>query len=878
MNLYQDTLLKLLQKMPENEFTKTVLLPLFKALGFFQVEFHGGPSELGKDLICWRRDELKEIELTVAQVKRYKPSRAASDSRSFSEIVTQICQCIESRVPYTDGNTYLPSTVYFVTPYDIDTHTLSTRFGKVAALKQSRVKILDGPKLALLLEERVPEVFSQLLGGSHKIGKAITPHLSNHILMSALGFQARRHIKDFYTDIDIAVGYVRAKYLLSATFTPSTRQIHLVAEEWRELNLVLDTIKALFGVRVVTDSSEQIEGDIASARQRWNKWKEQQRKLNNSAQELSFQLEEFRAKIIADASKASATSQKEASLKVLEMIEQTLQSIDDSPNAKGLLGKSAEAVGPETRKQIDVYRSLRVRHIGATKKATAHQSLQPSLKVVVNVHGSELINQLLDARHYIRDEAARLSKRMPTSKELKSFLEYCHKMFLGVSSILENLTIRDVIGFQPSDELAEYTRLSLPVNVVFDTGLNVCVLGEAGAGKTTALQMYAYKHYESAELSKLVIFAPLAAVVRLVAAKENKAKGKFAHRLDEALVAFLQSLGASYTIEEFRESASRGGILLLDSVDEAYATAPWIIDELVTLSAMYPQLQLIASSRVSGEYVNQIPFVGVRLMPFTDEQQETFISNWFGADSDGHIKTVSNHLKRHPEVAQVVRNPLLATAMCALQEHNVPLPTSEIRLYQEWLSLLIGVYDAHKSINRIQSPRHHLELLAQKLAFYLQLQGRREDSRLDLERVAAQVFDNVMDASDANKVLSELMHPCNILVPMAWGDRWGFGHLRYQEYLAASELCHNRSLRISRFIESPWWKGVLMLFAQMHDSIDWIVDEIADIAITKSAEENLLAMLEAGPKRGREDLIDFIKEKRGLDDRIEEHLGILHKD
>src|SRR5262245_45981445 len=116
--------------MLERDFTARILVPLFKALGYTTVDFHGGPDEQGKDLICWRVDELDEVELAVVQVKRYKPSRRARDGQSFSEIVTQLSQCIETAVPNANGHVYQPTTVYLVTPYAIDTRTLSSRFEK----------------------------------------------------------------------------------------------------------------------------------------------------------------------------------------------------------------------------------------------------------------------------------------------------------------------------------------------------------------------------------------------------------------------------------------------------------------------------------------------------------------------------------------------------------------------------------------------------------------------------------------------------------------------------------------------------------------------------------------------------------------------------
>jgi hypothetical protein len=560
------------------------------------------------------------------QVKRYKPSKVAADKHSFSEIVTQICQCIETPVPYTDGNTYLPSLVYFVTPYAVDTHTLNTRFSKVAALKQSRVKLLDGPKLASLLEERVPDVFSRLLGGVHQIGKVIGPHLSNSILMSALGFQTDRHIKDFYTDIDIAVGYIQAKYLLASQFTPITKRFEADAERWEQLTRVLDIISELLGVSVVKQSRQHIEGRIRSAQQQWERWKDRQRTLNNAAEDLSYRLAEYKAKCL-DKLKHTVRQSAENTKAVVEHIARIFERIDGAGDSVVSCDDTTICISNDLNKQIARYRGMRLSYAAAARKATSHQAKQPSLEVSISASGHELAKQLLAVRKRIQSEATRLSERTPTSKELKTFLEYCQRMFLQTAFIFSDDIISAAVGFHASDDLPEYTRLSMPVNVVFDTGLNVCVLGEAGAGKTTALQMYAHRHYESAELARLVIFAPLVAVVRALENKSGQTKSIGDKRLDVGLVEFLRSLGTAYSLEDFQSSASKGGVLLLDSIDEAYTAAPWIIKSLVELSHAYPKLQLITSSRVSGEYVREIPFVSVRLMPFTDSQQKQFISS-----------------------------------------------------------------------------------------------------------------------------------------------------------------------------------------------------------------------------------------------------------
>ncbi len=267
MSKKQDALVKQLQKIKENVLSQAVLVRLFRTFGYDEVDFHGGPDEQGKDLICWRRDELDDVELGVVQVKRYKPTRKASDTASFSEVVTQLSQCVETEVPYTDGQSYLPSAVYFVTPYEIDTRTLNSRFAKVAALRQFRVKIIDGAKLARLLRERVPSVAADLLGVSDQISQAIAPQLSNQVLMSALGFQATRHIKEFYTDIDIAVGHVHARYFLSSQFHPKSRTFDLREHEWESLKSALDIITSVFSVDLIAESSNELDVQLAQKKQ-----------------------------------------------------------------------------------------------------------------------------------------------------------------------------------------------------------------------------------------------------------------------------------------------------------------------------------------------------------------------------------------------------------------------------------------------------------------------------------------------------------------------------------------------------------------------------------------------------------------------------------
>ena len=117
------------------------------------------------------------MQLAGAQVKRYKPSRKAADKRSFGEIVTRLSTATETKVPSIDGVQYLPQTVYFITPFQIDTRTLQSRFDGYVALRPRGVKIIDGVKLVSLVLERAPSIASELCGRAFELRVAVESRL-----------------------------------------------------------------------------------------------------------------------------------------------------------------------------------------------------------------------------------------------------------------------------------------------------------------------------------------------------------------------------------------------------------------------------------------------------------------------------------------------------------------------------------------------------------------------------------------------------------------------------------------------------------------------------------------------------------------------------
>ncbi len=76
------------------------------------------------------------------------------------------------------------------------------------------------------------------------------------------------------------------------------------------------------------------------------------------------------------------------------------------------------------------------------------------------------------------------------------------------------------------------------------------------------------------------------------------------------------------------------------------------------------------------------------------------------------------------------------------------------------------------------------------------------------------------------QAVEELIDPCNILIPMTINGEYGFGHLRFQEYLAATELVSNRGIDVNPLMKQSWWRDTLVLFSQLTDNIEFIINSL----------------------------------------------------
>jgi hypothetical protein len=859
-------LAKKFQILSEYDVTTRIIVPLFSSLGFERVEYFGGASEEGKDIICWGHDELGGIELTVAQVKHYKPVYSASEKKSFETIVNQLANALSKKLQYIDKSTHYPSRVYLISTFEVDTKVLEKRFQQAASLRDQQIKILDGLKLTSLLLQKRSDIAIDLLGPQVKIASEIRPTLNNDALFSAIGFQGKKDIKTIYTDIDFSLGKPTTFLFFNTTFKALKKTVHLKKPEWLSLKSDLEIISTEFPLDFLEKNISLIESDFQQREINHNIWEIQINKLYKKEKSNSIIADELkieRNKIVDDLHfSIPELSKLERKLKKIQIEiskkkddpELTQQQITLTNEIFKYL-KPSKHIEDKLEKQNDLLLSIR-------DQIKQFKNSEPSLDFNVHIDGFILEKSILQKRAWIERKVDSINKSTTSVSTLKEFIEQCKKT-IDIASILFKVPylFQCLISEETSviRKNLETTRLKLPIEQFFDTGLNLTVLGDAGAGKSTSLQFYALNKLNVE--NKLFIFAPLGRVIQnWLSMDPNIAAGGIIPDLEKGIVKYLTHLRISITLQEFSfQLETKGGVLLLDGIDEAIKTAPWLLSSIRILAEKYNHVQFIVSSRMSGAYLEEIPFFAVTLLPFTDQQRDEFIEKWFDSGQIQYVDQIKKHLSKNKTIGEIVRNPLLTTILCVLAENNIVLPNSEIKLYEERIRLLVGHYDLAKNIRRVCSSLQCLEDLARKLAHYLHTQNKREEDRTVLHEISRRLMHDVLDKQQAVIALDELIDPCNILVPMTVDGKFGFGHLRFQEHLAAKELFTNRAIDLLSLMRQPWWRGVLILFAQMNDELFWLVDLIIRKVKILRVEETLNLMIKTRPKTEQYKLQKMVK-------------------
>ncbi|MES9901762.1 MAG: NACHT domain-containing protein [Sedimenticola sp.] len=810
-----------IQKMSEAELTLYILLPLFKVIGYEKVDYHGGPYEGGKDIVLCRNDELDMTEFAAVQVKKWKLTAKADDTKSFQGVLNQLQVASEEPIPHTDGQKYIPSTVYFVTPFELDTRSLQTRFVKYQELRSRRVKIIDGSKLVSLIQKKLPELYAKILGTQIAMQSVVLGKLNNSTLLCALDYRAEKNISTYYSDLDITFGNITSNAFLNIPIMVTYQERQIGISEWKTFRKICIKARNLYDLDII-DVPYQIIDD---------------------------QFEKIKS--IPDEEKVSEKLRFQEGQRQVD--EEQSNSFSSSSIEKG--NRNSLKNGNLTKNVSNKF---------DTKKSKINEEVLIKFKV------SLISDFFQEKKYWLINQMNLLNSSGAVIENYREILIQCHQLFEFLDLIINSETLSDIYIFDRSEfrsALNEPTiRISTPITDLFDTGLNLAILGDAGAGKTTCLQIQALNALRRTNDNKVVLFLPLAQV--LATHNQHKQGPNIVTKddLNNAIISFFRSEGTNISLPEFQQLLEENkSLLLFDGIDEVITTSPFILNAIYDLGEDYSRAQVVISTRTGGEYVEKIKYLGLSLLPFSSEQRDSFISGWFEKAKEGenYSNSIFEHLESNKDLQEIIRKPLLATIMCVLAENNIPLPKNEIRLYKERINLLTGHYDIHKKATRTKSTQNLLENVARKLAFRLHEQQARYESIDKLIDMAVEML-VPMDSSRELVItaVQELVYPCNILVKMNHEGRLGFGLLRYQEYLAATELQSNRGISYTKHLSLTWWRGAMIIFSRLNNHVEFIFDDAIKEGNIMAVKDTLYAILEANTQ------IDEVKYKTQIEKAI----------
>lgn len=839
-------------EMPENDFSSQVLVPFLSSMGYGKVEFFGGTDEEGKDVIGWKRDETgRRPWLGVMQVKKFKLSRRAADTRSFSEVINQLCMCVEKALPNADGGSYLPNVVYLVTPYNIDTKVLGSRIERVAQLK-GRISILEGIELCELLIEKIPDVIDRLFGLHLDITRALARTLNNRQLLSALRVDSDRHVSTFYIDLNLQIGgSVNSDFFLVKP-RGAERVYELTASEWQhfvECNRMCNSLRT----SIIVSSEEAVIQERERRQVALAEW--------TTAESLARSRMQAVRVSIAEAERNLAEKLEFLRDERHRAIQQELNALplppsgETDPNKEKRLQLSQQIQALEApAKPLEQRRQDLREQLGAMQ--TEHDRImeaRPLETYRVEATGKPLAKAIIAERRMLTKQIDQYNVTTPSPDELRTFVQRCSQLSLRLRDLLGYRFTRELLGLakEPCEVPNQQVdgRLCVPLDRMIDTGANLWVFGDAGAGKTTSLQYYAWRCLSDDD-GRLGVYVPLSRLARMPAMARYPDTSNATTAISTGVTEYLNDLGVQIDRESLvSQMRTRRGVLLLDGIDEAVARCPAIVSAIAEYVRESTDVQVVTSSRIGGAFRDIRQFLGVTLLPFTDDQRDRFVKDWFNGSRPEIAEKVVRHCRHTPLLAEVVRTPLSTTILCVLADRELPLPSTEAHLYRSRFELLFTEYDLHKGISRVQSERVNLELVARKVAYWLHEGGRREATMEELLRACRDSVN--LPHRLVSRAVQELADPCNVLVPMTEDGSLGFGHLRFQEFLVALELLSNRGLDGTSKLRKTWWHGALHLMAEMSESLKWLVDTVVMENRASVSHEILAEMFNVGPASER---------------------------
>jgi len=380
------------------------------------------------------------------------------------------------------------------------------------------------------------------------------------------------------------------------------------------------------------------------------------------------------------------------------------------------------------------------------------------------------------------------------------------------------------------------------------------VLGDPGAGKTTLLKYLTVICAEGRAETELKLKADGAGSPLPIFVALREFAAECARRdQDYCLLDYLYTHAHEHLMLNlrrgfFEEALEIGRCLVcLDGLDEVWAVGQRrkVTAEVKALANLFQRSRYIVTSRIVG--YDEVPldrrdFVHHTILPLEEDDIREFVRKWYEVrerdpvqrkqKADDLIKTI----KREPRIKALAANPLLLTIIALVHRIEAELPHERVKLYDKCVTALVDTWEEVKGLTIEEKQRpfyRQRRRLLERLAYELHV-GAEEPGQLrmiregDLELLLTRFLrenrrlglaDDADGARDEARAFIRLARGRTGLLVERGEDAFGFPHLTFQEYLAASDI-ENRCMpygvdavwkEIKGHLHDSHWREVILL-------------------------------------------------------------------
>ncbi|MFV2128349.1 NACHT domain-containing protein [Micromonospora sp. LOL_013] len=384
-------------------------------------------------------------------------------------------------------------------------------------------------------------------------------------------------------------------------------------------------------------------------------------------------------------------------------------------------------------------------------------------------------------------------------------------------------------------------------------GVALVILGAPGAGKSTLINRLVNVLATRAELDFFPVVVPcktlnvdqeLAPILSYVTRSAN----------------ILPGVSANTDVIERLVALGRA-VLVFDGIDEVVdiSRRRALIDVIERMAIAYPLASIVCTTRKVGYESAQFQsprFEIVELEEFDESQVQDYAQRWFTLMKQSSQDCVA-FLDESEEIAEIRRNPLMLSLLCALYRVRGYIPMNRLDVYKSCADLLFYSWDAMRHIPQPVDHRRYGHGLMQELADlffkFPTTSGGVEEGQLT--RLIATYFRDTagVESAEAERRASEFLQFC---AGRAWlltatgtsarGQRlFAFTHRTFMEFYAAEAI-----VRRARTVDEVL-SVIIDVYSKNASSVlpDLLV-EAYDEKSYRGAEEILRALMRAG-REGR---------------------------